>query len=61
MGADNGKRSPSQVDLELHGAYPGETASSHVKAIKQDAVFGEIDGESGPDYRSVCQGPTRDH
>lgn len=52
MGVDTGKRSPSQVDLDLSAAHASEEGGSHVSETKRDAVFGEINGD-GPDYRSV--------
>lgn len=54
MGVDTltGKRSPSQLDLELSAAHASEEGGSDVNKTKQDAVFGEIKGD-GPDYRSV--------
>lgn len=61
MGGLSDKRSDSPADTDITAAYPlgdgaerGETSTiAETGGVKQDAVFGDINGESGPDFRSV--------
>lgn len=53
MGVNSDKRSPSHTDFDLSAARRSEEGSSQADGVKRDAVFGEINAESGPDYRSV--------
>lgn len=55
MGADEAKRSGSEIDLGIGAGYPPSRAEEQTQ-IKHDAVFGEMDKDSGPDYRSVRPG-----
>jgi hypothetical protein len=53
MGKAGEKRPESPTDTEIGAAGLDEQGKPLGPIVKTDAVFGEINGDSGPDFRSV--------